>query len=302
MTTEPITIVVPFVNELAYLRETLASAAKLEGDGWQVIVSDNTFDPALRDQARAAVAELADPRVTFRAFDTHVPICASFNRAMECADTDLVALLHSDDRIRANYLHVMRDLIRTYPDAAAYYCGARIIDARGRPKFSFVDFVKHFLEPRNGGAPIVLRGETGLGSLVRGNFIMGPTVLFRRSRLGGERWSDDLHQAADLEYWARILLADGTIVGTREAVYEYRRHAAQNTAVVNKSLFRYREEVKVYDLIAERAQARGWTAPARVARRKLITRLQLLYEALGDGVRLRWRALAAKLSFLASMR
>ena len=85
-------------------------------------------------------------------------------------------------------------------------------------------------------------------------------------------------------------------------MYEYRRHAAQNTAVVNKSLFRYREEVRVYDLIAERAQARGWTAPARVARRKLVTRLQLLYEAVGDAVRFRWRSLASKLSYLASMR
>jgi glycosyltransferase involved in cell wall biosynthesis len=302
MSRERITLVVPFVDGLPYLREALTSALALEGEHWELVVSDNTRDPAVRGRAQALVASLADPRVTFRAFDTHVPICASFNRAMGCAHTDLVAMLHADDRIRPEYAEVMGGLAQQYPDASAYYCNTRIIDAQGRPAFSFVDYVKRFLVPRKGDGPTVLHGEAGVLALARGNFIMGPTVLFRRSRLGAERWPEDLHQAADLEYWTRILFGGGTIVGTPDAVYEYRRHAAQNTAVVNKTLFRFREEVQVYDLIAERAQARGWTGPARVARLKLVTRLQLLYEAAGDAVRLRWRSLAAKLSYLASLR
>jgi glycosyltransferase involved in cell wall biosynthesis len=301
VTTEPITLVVPFAGGTGYLHETLSSALRLEGADWQLIVSDNTRDPAAAAEAQALVASFGDPRLTWRAFGTHVVICASFNRAMDCAQTDLVALLHADDRIKPNYLTTIRALARHYPDAAAYYCGARIIDAAGEAVFSFVDYVKRFIVS-HGAGPAVLAGEGGVAALARADFIMAPTVCFRRSRLAGERWPEDLYQAADLEYFTRILFGGGTIVGTHEPAYEYRRHPAQNTAQVNKTLFRFREEAAVYDLIAQRAAARGWSHAARIARLKIVTRLHLLYEAAGDTLHLRWRSAANKIGFAATLR
>jgi len=302
MTAEPVTIVVPYVSGIAFLAETLASARLLRGGDWQVIVSDNTRDVNERAAAQALVADLGDRRFAFRAFDEHVDICASFNRAMDCATTDLVALLHADDRIGPTYIQVIRSLAEQYPDAAAYYCAARIIDGAGQPTFSFVDYVKRFLIPRSTGPITVLQGAQGVAALARGNFIMGPTVCFRRSRIPSERWPGNLVQAADLDYWTRIMFFGGTIVGSREVAYDYRRHAAQSTAQVNQTLYRFREEALVYDLIAERAAARGWAHASRVARRKLTTRLQLLYEAANDALHLKLRAAADKLAFLPRLR
>jgi len=302
MTLEAVTVVIPFVSGVGYLRETLASAMKLRGSNWCVIVADNSRDAAAREAAQAAVVSLNDPRVTFRRFAAHVEICASFNRSMECAESDLVALLHADDRIDPEYVNVIRGLAQRRPDAAAYYCGARIIDAAGRPAFSFVDFVKRFFVPPGDGEPTILAGERGVAALSRGNFIMGPTVCFRMSRLGNERWPEQFIQAADLEFWTRILFAGGTIVGTRRIAYEYRRHAAQSTAQVNKTMYRFREEALVCDLIADRADARGWAAAAAIARRKTIVRLHLLYEAASDAARLRLRSAAAKLAFAPRLR
>ncbi|HEY0613982.1 MAG TPA: glycosyltransferase family 2 protein [Candidatus Elarobacter sp.] len=300
MTPEPITIAVPFVDGLPYLRETLESARALTGAGWNVVVADNTREAAVREAARTMVGELNDGRFRFRAFGEHVPICASFNRAMGCATTDLVTLLHADDRISPSYVAEIRALADAYPAASAYYCGATIIDARGRDAFSFVDFVKRFLV-RGRGDVVVLRGEAGVTALSRGNFIMGPTVCFRLSQLGEQRWPEDLYQAADLEYWTRILFAGGTIVGTKRRAYEYRRHAGQSTAQVNRTLFRFREEAAVFDLIAARAAERGWSGAARIARLKLTTRLQLAFEAANDVRRMRLRDALHKVAFLPAL-
>ncbi len=302
MGAEPITIVTPYVSGTAYLREALESAMLLRGTDWRVIVADNSRNETAREDARAIVAGFNDARASFRTFAAHVGICESFNRSMACSDSDLVVLLHADDRIDPSYLLLIRALAERYPEASAYFCGARIIDAAGRPAFSFIDFVKRFLVPRDGDGTTMLEGERGVEALARGNFIMGPTVCFRLSRLDGEHWQDRFVQAADLEFWTRILFAGGTIVGTRRIAYEYRRHAAQSTAQVNKTMYRFREEAAVYDLIADRADARGWTAAARVARRKTIVRLHLLYEAASDAARLRLKSAAAKLAFAPRLR
>jgi glycosyltransferase involved in cell wall biosynthesis len=298
---EPVSIVIPFVSGIAYLREALHSAVNIPSDNVHIIVSDNTREPSERRAALQLVDELADPRVSFRAFDQHVEICSSFNRAMECATTDLVTLLHSDDRIGTNYVDVIRDLARAFPDAAAYYCAARIIDKDGRRTFSFVDWVKWFLIPGPAAQPTVLAGRAGVEALARGNFIISPAVCFRKSRLRGERWPDGLVQVADLEFWTRLLFAGEIFVGTRRIAYEYRRHAGQGTAQSNASLHRYREESAVYNLIAERAAARGWSTAERTSRLKLVTRLHLLYDIVVDICHLRLTAVRTKVSYLVAM-
>jgi glycosyltransferase involved in cell wall biosynthesis len=302
MTQEPMTLVIPYVSGIAYLRETLASVARLDGTHWRAIVSDNTRDPAESALAKDAVAALGDSRITVRSFDRHVDICASFNRSMECAPTDLVTLLHSDDRIMPGYATAIADLASRYPDAAVYYCGARIIGGDGRPMFSFVDFVKRFLIRGQRGLPTVLSGRHGVEALARGNFIMSPTVCFRLSRLGDARWLPEFVQVADLELWTRVLFNGGTLVGTSTVAYEYRRHSAQSTALTNKTFLRYREEAAVYNLTADRAKARGWKTAERIARGKLVTRLHVLYDIAVDLMRLDLRTAGSKFGFLLKLR
>ena len=90
--------------------------------------------------------------------------------------------------------------------ASLVFCAACIIGPRGEPVFSFVDEVKRFLIPRARG-PVTLEGEEGLRALMVGNFIMAPTVCFRKSKLGNIRWSETLDMTLDLDLYSRALLS-----------------------------------------------------------------------------------------------
>lgn len=299
---EPITIAIPFVSGIAYLREAIASALALPDDDVEIVVVDNTPDAKSARALRELIETYRDPRLRLHVFGTHVPACTNFNRAMDAAGTDLVTLLHADDTLMPNYVSAMRALARDVPQASAYYCEARIIDEHGRPIFSPVDFAKRFLRPRPVGGRTVLHGEPGVRALAKANFIMCPTVCFRRSELRGERWPEDQRQVADLDLWTRILFAGGTLVGTAEPAYRYRRHRAQTTAQNVITLYRFEEEVTVLDLLAQRAEAHGWHAAARVARRRIVMRGLIVFESLRDVAARRFGAAWTKMRYLAEMR
>ncbi len=67
-----------------------------------------------------------------------------------------------------------------------------------------------------------------------------------------------------------------------------------------KAVERYLKAARLFDQIASRAEALGWSETAKVSRRKRIVKLHLLYRALRDLLRLRLRSAAQTLRYLRS--
>ena len=291
-----ITFAIPFHRGLGYLRETIESVRDQRVIGWRCIVLDDRGEPG---GVADLVARFGDARITYHDNQTTLGIVGNWNRGLDLATTELVTLLHADDRLLPNYCDVIFALADAHSRAVALCCDAEIIDAQGRPRFSLADAVKRQLVPR--GEPWQIEGESGLRALARGDFVMCPTLAWRRERLGARRFEAGLKQVQDLEMLARLLLDGESIAGTRRRAYAYRRHAGSATAVQTEDLSRFQEEVAVMDWIAARARERGFRDAARVAEGKAIVRLHLAARIATDLVSLRGRAALRKLHFLASI-
>jgi len=260
---------------------------------WRCIVLDDRGEPG---GVAELVASFDDPRITYHDNQTTLGIVGNWNRGLDLAATELVTLLHADDRLLPDYCDVIFALADAHPHAVALCCDAEIIDAQGRPRFSLADAVKRRLVPR--GEPWQIEGESGLRAIARGDFVMCPTVAWRREQLGARRFESGLKQAQDLEMLARLLLDGETIAGTRRRAYAYRRHSESATAVQTEDLSRFEEEVEVMDRIATSARERGFHDAARVAERKAIVRLHLAVRIATDLASLRAPAALRKLRFL----
>jgi glycosyltransferase involved in cell wall biosynthesis len=291
-----ITFAIPFHRGLAYLRETIESVRAQRIEALRCIVLDDRGEPG---GVAELVASFGDARLTYHDNQTTLGIVGNWNRGLDLAPTELVTLLHADDRLLPDYCDVIFALADAHPRAIALCCDAEIIDAQGRPRFSLADAVKRRLVPP--GEPWQIEGESGLRALARGDFVMCPTLAWRRERLGTRRFEAGLKQAQDLEMLARLLLDGETISGTRRRAYAYRRHAESATAVQTEDLSRFEEEVAVMDRIAARASERGFHDAARVAQRKTIVRLHLVVRIASDLASLRLPAALRKLRFLAGI-
>ena len=269
---------IPFHRGLDYLRTAIDSVLAQRCEDWQLLVSD---DGRVESGAEELVRSYADERIRYRANAENLGMVGNWNRCLDECETELVTLLHADDRVLPNYTELMLELADRHEAAAAIFCGATIIDAAGRGVFSFADAIKRLFTPPGPG-PMLLSGEGALRALMAGNFIMCPTLCYRKSVLGERRFDPSWKQVQDLELTARLLLEGELLVGSRDVAYAYRRHAQAATERQSQSLLRFDEEFRLFETIAARAETAGWTRAARVARSRAIVKLHLVYRALGE--------------------
>ena len=287
-------LAIPYYSGLDYLREALASALAQRDRDWSLVVVDDSSD---KKGAREVVEALGDGRVRYLANAGTLGMVACWNRCLEAAEGELVTLLHADDRLLPDYVGGTKALAAAHPGAAAYFCAAETIDASGARRFSLQDDIKRVLVPRGGG-DVLLHGEAGVRALMRGNFIVCPTLAWRRARLGERRFDPRWRQVQDLELLTRLLFDGETLAGSRAAHYAYRRHEANTTAQQTESLLRVEEEFAVFDRIAARAEELGWRRAAGVSRRKVMLRLHLAWRVASELARLRPGAAGRALRFL----
>jgi glycosyltransferase involved in cell wall biosynthesis len=292
-----LTIAIPFYSGRAYLRRALDSVVRQTCPDWELLVCD---DASAEPDIQELVTGYGDARMHYCRNPVNLGMAGNWNRCLDLARTDLLTLLHADDELLENYCALMLDAAVRFAGAAAFFCGARIIDAEGQRRFSFPDFVKGFLVPPSRQVRLLV-GERSLQALLRGNFIMCPTLCYRRRVLGERRFGTDWKFVQDLELTARLLLDGEQLVGLREVAYAYRRHGANATVQYTESLARFREEAELYDALRARAWQKGWAAAAAVAQRKLIIKLNLAYCTLRDLLRLRPRQALQKGTLLSGM-
>jgi len=297
--TDDITFAIPFHRNPDYLRVAVESVLAQSHSGWRLLVSDDSGqDLGVESQ----LAKYHDDRIKYRANPQNLGMVENWNICLDEAESDLINLLHADDALLPNYAALMLEIAERHPDASAYFCETEIIDPNGAPSRSAADFVKRFLKPeRNSGRELILSGGDAVESLMAGYFIMTPTLCYRKSRIGARRFSRDWKQTQDLIFIVDLLMAGHRVVGSDERAYAYRRHPESATSVQSRNMLRFDEEVRAFEVIADRCEDLGWSAAARTSRRKRIIKMHLLYKAMRDLPRLQPGASLESIRYLVGL-
>jgi glycosyltransferase involved in cell wall biosynthesis len=261
-------IAIPFWSGVGYLSEALTSLVRQTDRDWSAFVID---DASSEEGAGAVVADLADPRITYRRNETNLGLAANFNRCLAVPETDVVAILHADDLLEPEYVATVRSAHRDEPSAACVAPLASAVDARGHPIDTPVDRVKRRAWPRE--QRHVLEGDSGLARIMHAFFVYTPAISYRPGLLP-EGWFDTRwRQVMDVDLIARLLFEGGSMVLDRTPVYRYRRHAGTVTSRNAREFTRLGEETEMAQLIANRARSLGWGRTARAARARITIRI-----------------------------
>lgn len=288
-----ITFSIPYYSGRDYLGRAIESVLGQDDDRWAAVVADDSSEADLAGY----VEKVGRGRVRYVKNPRNLGIDGNFNRAVDLAETDLVTVLHADDELMANYASTMIRAADRFPRAAAIFCRATIIGPQSQSWFSLADYVKRFLNPAQ-RAEFVLEGEPGLRALLRANFIMAPTLCFRKSVLGERRFPMGYKFVLDWELTTSLLLDGETLVGIPNVCYRYRRHFENATEKLTKTHQRFREESEFYDRMREQARARGWDKCEAVAADKRVVKLNVAYRSLKSAAQLKLGDAAKGLKFL----
>jgi GT2 family glycosyltransferase len=273
-------VFIPFWGDPDLLYATVESVRAQTDPRWRATIVDDCYpDPSVAEHF--AVED--DPRITYVRNDENLGITANYDKCRALATADLMMFLGCDDLLLPDFVAtVLADHAR-FPEAAIIQPGVRVIDDAGRPTDTLADRVKRAIRPRAEEAT-AYGGEPLVTSLLHGDWLYWPSLVFRTPVVRGPAFRDDLPIIQDLALVIDLVVDGATLVLDPTVVFSYRRHTQSASSTSLLTGRRLRDERRYYGLAARQMDALGWRRARRAARLRWTSRLHglsLLPAALG---------------------
>ncbi|MBB1494970.1 glycosyltransferase family 2 protein [Propioniciclava sp. MC1595] len=263
-------IVVPYWGDPEYMRQTVRSVLAQTSDAWRLLVSDDAYpDPWLGPW----LAELGDPRIQYHRKESNEGLISNFRTSVRLAEAPLLMVLGSDDRLLPTFVESVLRASDAFPCATIIQPGVRVIGSDGEPAGGLADAVKQRLLAPSPKHPHVLAGEEVATSLLHGDWLYWPSLVFRTAAIQSVDFRDEYSIILDLELILSLIERGASLLVWPEVTFEYRRHAASESSTALLDGTRFAGERQFFDEIASRMSALGWTGAARAARLHATSRL-----------------------------
>ncbi len=121
-------------DRVHYLERALRSVLEQDVDPTSMqieVVHDGGLDGSIRNELRAVVAAVGDPRVSFHGASERLGHPHIFNYCIARARGQWVHLLHDDDWIEPGYYTTLRPGIESSPEIGLAFCRWRFVNERG---------------------------------------------------------------------------------------------------------------------------------------------------------------------------
>ncbi|MCR2801710.1 glycosyltransferase [Microbacterium sp. zg-Y818] len=270
-----IDLMLPYWGDPDLLFRTVDSVRAQTDPRWRLTVLDDGYpDPRVAD----FFAGVRDDRIRYVRREENAGIVANFRASVRQSQAEYLTVLGSDDLLEPGYVAHVHEVIARHPGADIIQPGVVVIDAEGTPYRPLADRIKHAIAPRTDHGDVELQGERLATSLVRGNWLYWPSLVFRREAIARHDFRDDLPIILDLAILLDLVFDGATLVATGAPVFRYRRHRASASQTSLLSGRRFDDERRFYAEVAARAAGAGWSTTARAARARLLSRLHALTE------------------------
>ena len=283
-----ISFAIPYYDGLHYLREAIGSVLAQTVTDWELVVVDDRGP----EPAGEVVAAYDDPRISSVRNERNLGLAGNWNECVSRTRAPLLTILHGDDRLLPDYAARVLDAADRHPDVAAVFTDALTIGSSGQPTRTLADRVKERM-PRPGGDHR-LQGDADLAGLLRGNYIVCPSMCLRRELVGAAPFDDSLRFVPDWDFTTRMLMEGRSLFGVRTPLIEYRRHSDSQTSLQTEDASRFEEELRFLRRVAGDADRLDLPRSAAMARRRVTVRGHLAVQAGLDAVARRWPNARAK--------
>jgi glycosyltransferase involved in cell wall biosynthesis len=242
-------VVIPVYNRADLLGDALRSVLAQSEQDFEVVVVDD----GSKDDPKAVVDALADPRIRFIAQDNRGGGAAR-NRGIDEARGEFLAFLDSDDIFLPHHLAAMRRLLAGTQDTVGY---ARMVVDRGDGR--------QILKPPRAIAP----GEDVASYLLcdRG-FVPTITTVVPAKHAREVRYNENLREAEDLDFAIRLSLVGCRFVMAETAGAVWKDHFDPHRQSAGRSTARlagWLEAMKPHIPARAYRGGRGWAVAKGVA-------------------------------------
>jgi glycosyltransferase involved in cell wall biosynthesis len=252
-----VSVCVPTFNRAGLLRESLSTLLAQDATDYEILVVDNCST----DDTGDVVRSFGDARIRYVRNERNLGSRGNWNRCIDLAAGDYVAICHDDDLYAREFVRECRGFLDEHPSVGFVHSGFTLIDADGVPTRRFLAY------PASRVLPSAQIFRSFLAEIHNVGF---STVMVRREayRDAGPFETDFL--CADFDMWLRLAYRFDVGYISKSLVL-YRTHSDSTTQTL--SPFRWYDENRQ---IVERAIAMAAPRmPGLVAdREQILARVQ----------------------------
>ncbi len=180
-----------------------------------------------------------------------------------------------DDVMAPGFLRSVRQGLDRFPQADIVQPGVQVIDEDGVVYQPLSDKVKQLMTPKSKQG-ILLAGESVAVSLLHGDWLYWPSLVFRTEAIKRAEFLDGYPLVQDLGIVLQMLSQGARMIVLPEVVFNYRRHQASASSAKLMDGGRFAGERSFFALQARKMAAVGWRKAARAARMHLTSRAYAL--------------------------
>ena len=221
MTTPRLSIGIPTVDRLGYLRESVASAQAQRIADLEILIGDDGDSLELGQWARQTAAD--DRRVRYLKAPRKLGLAGMWNFLADSAEGGFLALIGDDDRLLAEFAE--RLLQQAAPTVSVVFSNHYLIDDTGR----LLSEASQEITRRYGRAELHSGRLNSAATAVWRNSIPMSSCIVRTSDVRRLRFKADIN-TPEIELFARLCLEANGFVFVPEYLAEYRTHVRSETA------------------------------------------------------------------------
>jgi glycosyltransferase involved in cell wall biosynthesis len=216
-----VTIAIPTLERLHYLKEAVASARAQTYARVEILVGDDGRDDALREWCLAQAA--ADERVRYLRHERRLGLAGNWNALADAARGRYVVVIGDDDRLLPSFVGTL--LKASAPETSVVFSNHYLIDERGRRlEAESAECTRAYARD------LLPAGRVAdAAAVVWRNSVPVCASLMRTSDVRRLRFKEDLN-TPEIELFVRLANEGGAFTFVPEYLCEYRTHARSVTA------------------------------------------------------------------------
>jgi hypothetical protein len=265
-----IDITIPYWGEPALLKAAVDSVRAQTSPDWRLTVIDDCYpDP----RGGQIFDSIDDPRIVYRRNETNLGVTGNFRQCIAAASADHTVIMGCDDILLPNYVDTLTQATARFPKADIVQPGVVVVDDAGKPAMGLADTVKQRLLAPSDKRPAMLVGEQAAVSLLRGDWLYWPSLVFKTATIQRHDFRDGFPVIQDLALLIDMVLDGASLLYYPTTAFAYRRHRSSASQLAAAAGDRFADEARYYRLASQLMADAGWKRAARTARHRTISRL-----------------------------
>ncbi len=251
------------------LRSTVRSVLAQDDPNWTLTVVDDGYPD---DTIPQYFADLTDDRVTYLRNEKNLGANGNYRHCVDLATQELIVLLGADDELLPNYVRTVLTAHQAFPQAAVIQPGVQVINESGKVVTTLLDTTKERLAKPSVRGRRLLAGEELAVSLLRGNWLYFPSLVFKREPMTAIGFQHGLNVVQDLAMVIDLVAAGHSLLLDDTRCFSYRRHSGSDSSWRALEGTRFIEEREYFRRAADQLEVLGWRRAAAAGRHHFLSR------------------------------